>query len=257
MFEIAADVFVQVRRGSSRVPDKALLTLADRTCLDHVLVRARDAREARHVVVCTSDAPEDAVLAESAAAAGARFFQGALDNVIDRFLRCADELGTQVIVRVAGDSPLVDPGCIDGAIRRLLDEDLDYVHTKSLPVGTYVEAFRTDALRRAERAAVDASRSEDLTFYVGREEINRVGEYLPPEPLRRGDLVLALNRPEDVPVLRAVLEHAGRDGDYVTLGRAIAWLDEHPDVAASNRDYVPVPTRGNTELDPSRLGAGA
>lgn len=257
MSEVAVDVFVQVRRGSRRVPDKALLRLADRSCLEHVLVRCSDAKAARHVVVCTSDAPEDAVLAETAATAGAAFFQGDLDNVIDRFLRCADRFATDVIVRVAGDSPLVDPRVIDAAVELLLESELDYLHSKALPVGTYVEVFTTEALRRAELAAVDASRSEDLTYYVGREEINRVGSYEPPAPLRRNDLVLALNRPEDVPVLRAVLENATRDGEYVTLADAIAWLDEHPDVAASNRDYVPAPTRGNVELDPSRLEAPA
>jgi spore coat polysaccharide biosynthesis protein SpsF (cytidylyltransferase family) len=92
-----------------------------------------------------------------------------------------------------------------------------------------------------------------LTYFIGREEINRVGEHRPPPALRRGDLVLALNRPEDLPVLRAVLEQAPRAGDYVTLAEAIGWLDEHPEVAARNRDYVAVPTRGNTELDPARI----
>jgi spore coat polysaccharide biosynthesis protein SpsF (cytidylyltransferase family) len=249
----AADVFVQVRRSSTRVPDKALLPLGDRTCLEHVLVRALDATAVRHVIVCTSTADEDAALVNLARSVGAEAFQGDLDNVIDRFLRCADAFGTELIVRVSGDSPLVDPATIDAAIAHLLEHELDYVHTKSLPVGTYVEVFTTQALRRAEQAAVDASRSEDLTYYVGRDEINRTGALEPSPELQRSDLVLALNRPEDVPVLRAVLEQAERPGEYVTLASAIEWLDDHAEVAAANRDYVPVPTRGNTELDPTRV----
>lgn len=248
------DIFVQVRRNSSRVPDKALVKLADRSCLEHVLVRMRDAESARHVVVCTSEEPEDAVLAEEAERLGVASFRGSLDNVIDRFSRCADAFGSDVIVRVSGDSPLADAEVVDAAVGRLLDEELDYLHTKSLPVGTYVEVFTRQALRRAEQAAVDASRSEDLTYFVGREEINRVGEYIPPPELRRGDLVLALNRPEDLPVLRAVLGQATRTGAYVTLAEAIAWLDEHPEVAELNRDYVAVATRCNTKLDPERIG---
>jgi spore coat polysaccharide biosynthesis protein SpsF (cytidylyltransferase family) len=251
----AADVFIQVRRSSTRVPDKALLQLADRTCLEHVLVRALDAETVRHVIVCTSSADDDAALLDVARSLGAEAFQGDLDNVIDRFARCADAFGTDVIVRVAGDSPLVDPAMIDAAIAHLLEHELDYVHTKSLPVGTYVEVFSTQALRRAEQAAVDASRSEDLTYYVGREEINRTGALEPPPHLQRSDLVLALNRPEDVPVLRAVLERAPKTGAYVTLASAIDWLDAHPEIAAANRDYVPVPTRGDITLDPTRVTA--
>ena len=236
-----------------RVPDKALLTLADRTCIEHVLMRALDAESIRHVIVCTSTAEEDAALVDVARSMGAEAFQGDLDNVIDRFARCADAFGTEVIVRVSGDSPLIDPAMIDAAVEHLLVHDLDYVQTKSLPVGTYAEVFTTRALNRAEQAAVDASRSEDLTYYVGRDEINRTGALEPPLHLQRSDLVLALNRPEDVPVLRAVLEGADRTGAYVTLASAIEWLDAHPKIAAGNRDYVPVPTRGNTELDPARV----
>lgn len=253
MPEPQVDIFVQVRRSSTRVPDKALVELADRSCLEHVLVRMRDAARARHVVVCTSEEPEDAVLVEEAERLGVDSFRGSLDNVIERFSRCADAFGSDVIVRVAGDSPLADPEVVDAAVERLLSAGLDYLHTKTLPVGTYVEVFTRAALRRAEQAAVDASRSEDLTFFVGREEINAVGELLPPAELRRSDLVLALNRPEDLPVLRAVLEQAPRAGAYVTLAEAIAWLDEHPEVAELNRDYVPVSTRCNIELDPGRI----
>jgi N,N'-diacetyllegionaminate synthase len=198
---------------------------------------------------------EDAMLADLAPRLGVRAYRGALENVIDRFLGCADQFGTDVIVRVAGDSPLVPPEVVDGAIDQLLAEGLDYVHTRQLPVGCYAEVFTTEALRRAATAAVDASLSDDLTFFVGRPEINRVGEHVPPPALRRSDLVLALNRPEDLVVLQEIFARAPSAGPYLTLGEAIEWLDRNPELAASNRDYVPKPTECNVELDPSRLVA--
>jgi spore coat polysaccharide biosynthesis protein SpsF (cytidylyltransferase family) len=253
--EANVDIFVQVRRGSTRLPDKALVALGDRNCLEHVVLRCQAAGLARNVIVCTTTLSEDGVLADEAGRLGAQAYRGDVDNVIDRFLGCAARFGTDVIVRVAGDSPLVAPETVDGAIDHLLTERLDYVHTKQLPVGCYVEAFTTAALRRAAIAAVDASRSDDLTFFVGREEINRVGEYVPRPELRRSDLVLALNRPEDLAVLKEVFAHAPSAGPWLTLTEAIDWLDRHPELAASNRDYVPKPTECNVELDPSRLVA--
>lgn len=254
----SVDAFIQVRMASARVPGKALLRLGPAACLEHVVVRLQAAKRIRHVVVCTSDRPEDDPLPTEASRLGVAAYRGSLDNVIGRYLGAADALGTDVVVRVTGDSPLVDPGAVDGAVAHLLDEGLGYVSTPDLPVGTRVEVFTTARLRSAAVAAVDASRSEDLTYFVGRPELGSVGAYRPPAHLRRPELVLALNRPEDVPVLRAVLELPAGDAGYVSLAHAIRWLDAHPDVAAANADYVPTPTLCNTELDLSRLaGAGS
>ena len=101
-------------------------------------------------------------------------------------------------------------------------------------------------------AAVDPTRSEDLTYYLGRDELGPVGAVAARAPVARDDLVLALNRPEDLDVLRAVFGQAA-DPLSLTLGDAIAWLDDHPDVAASNREYVPKPTECDARLDLTRL----
>jgi spore coat polysaccharide biosynthesis protein SpsF len=249
----AVDAFVQVRVDSSRLPGKAFLELGGVPCIDHVVARVRRCSEIRHVVLCTSDRPDDAPLEDAARRLGVDCHRGDLDNVIDRYLTAADRFGTEVIVRVTGDSPLIDPGTLDDAIRTLRSEGLDYVHAKALPVGCSAEVLTTAALRRAATAALDASRSEDLTFFVGRSEINAVGEHLPASVLRRSDLVLALNRPEDAAVLEQVLGAAVGAPRDLSLESAIRWLDEHPEVAAANREYVPVPTRCDTRLDPSRL----
>ena len=121
------DIFIQVRLNSSRVPRKALLALGDDTCLGHVVERVKDSRQARRVVVCTSTAAEDQVLEPLADERGVDFFAGPLDDCVDRFLSCAAYFGTDVIVRVTGDSPLLDPGTIDRAIALLLRESFDYV----------------------------------------------------------------------------------------------------------------------------------
>jgi spore coat polysaccharide biosynthesis protein SpsF len=252
--EKAADVFIQVRMGSNRLPGKALLDLGGRSCLAHVISRAQHARETRNVVVCTSRSSEDAVLLREADAWRAGSFAGELDNCLKRFFDCAQREGSEIVVRVCGDSPLMPPSFIDAVVRHLRETGADYARVVSVPVGTSVEAFTACALERALVAAVDPSLSDDLTYFIGRSEINELAPLEPGDPtVRRQDIVLALNRPEDHVLLQAVFTECRPTGAYLTLEEAIAFLDDHPDIREANKPYVQKATRCDTRLDPGRL----
>jgi spore coat polysaccharide biosynthesis protein SpsF (cytidylyltransferase family) len=249
---IKIDAFIQVRLSSTRVPGKALIMLGDDTCLGHVERRVRQASCLSDIIVCTSIDASDDPLVEFATKRGLAAFRGDPHDCLERFLRCAEAFKSDVIVRVCGDSPLIEPDVIDGAARLLVAEEFDYVHSPALPVGAYVEVFTAAALERAALAAKDGSLSDHLTYFLRRTEINRVGEYEPPVHLRRPDLVLALNRPEDLEVLARVFE-ADASGKDLTLADAISYLNAHPEFAAMNANYVPEPTRCDIRLDPRRL----
>lgn len=248
-----ADVFIQVRMGSSRLPGKALLELGGRTCLSHVITRAQQARTIRHVIVCTSTDAEDAVLLREAEVRRAGSFTGSRDNCLERFLDCAERHGSEIVVRVCGDSPLMPAPFIDDVVTHLRETGAGYARVVSVPVGTSVEAFTVCALERALVAAVDPSLSDDLTYFIGRSEINEVTRFEPADTsLQRPDLILALNRAQDLTLLRTVFTCASH-GDDVSLEEVIAFLDDHPDVRDSNKPYVQKATRCDTRLEPDRL----
>jgi spore coat polysaccharide biosynthesis protein SpsF len=250
----AADVFIQVRMGSSRLPGKALVELGDRTCLAHVISRAAHAQSIRKVIVCTSTSSDDSVLLGEADAWGAASFTGELDNCLKRFFDCAQFFGTEIVVRVCGDSPIMPPSFIDSVVAHLRETGAGYARMVSVPVGTAVEAWTVCALERALVSAIDPSLSDDLTYFVAREEINDVRTIEPADPsVRREDLILALNRPEDLTLFQTLFGQCKPAGEYLTLEEAIAFLDDHPDVRDANKPYLRKATRCDTRLDPGRL----
>jgi spore coat polysaccharide biosynthesis protein SpsF len=254
----AVDVFIQVRMSSSRLPGKALVDLGDRSCLAHVISRATHAKTIRDVVVCTSTAPEDRVLLQEADTWGATSFTGELDNCLKRFLDCAVERESDVVVRVCGDSPLMPSEFIDAAVTKLRETGADYVRMDSVPVGTGVEAFTTCSIERALLSALDPSVSDDLTYFVGRPEIGDVRAIEPADPrLRRTDLVLALNRPEDLGLFQTLFRDCESAGPYLTLEETITFLDEHPKLRDSNKPYLRKATRCDTRLDVTRLATAS
>ena len=162
-----AGIILQARLGSSRLPGKALATIAGQTILDHCLRRLMFAGVAP-VVLATTDRPEDQALVDVAERLGASVFRGDASDVLGRFVAAADAFGFDSIVRATGDNPGTDiqaPGRLLAALRTA---EADYVYEQGLPYGAAVEAVTREALVRAAREATQPDDREHVTTYVRR-----------------------------------------------------------------------------------------
>jgi spore coat polysaccharide biosynthesis protein SpsF len=214
-----AGIVLQARLGSSRLPGKALVTIAGQTILEHCLRRLMFAGVAP-VVLATTDRPEDQALVDVARHLGASVFRGDTNDVLGRFVGAADAFGFESIVRATGDNPGTDieaPGRLLTALRAA---EADYVHEQGLPYGAAVEAVTRDALVRAVREATQPDDREHVTIYVRRNtQLFHVLELPAPAPLRRPEVRLTVDTAEDLAHVRAIFERAG--GDMPSLRQLI------------------------------------
>lgn len=144
--------FVQARMSSARLPGKVLLPLGGRPMLDNVVERLRRARLLDDVWVTTSSSPSDDELAAFCRRAGIDCFRGALDDVVGRILAAASAADADVIVRISGDSPVIDPAVVDGVVERFHGVECDLatnVWPRSFPAGQSVEAVSRPVLAAA------------------------------------------------------------------------------------------------------------
>ena len=165
-------VIVQARLGSSRLPRKALLEIVDKPMIGHVLDRALAIKGVDGVVLATTADPVDDELAEFARERKISCTRGSQADVLDRFRQTAAEHSAAVIMRVAGDCPLLDPH-ISGLVlaEYLRRGDLDYisnVHPPMYPGGLDTEVFSRHALECAWREAELPSDREHVTPYIWR-----------------------------------------------------------------------------------------
>jgi spore coat polysaccharide biosynthesis protein SpsF len=204
-------IILQARLGSSRLPGKALLTIAGQTILEHCLRRLMCAGVAP-VVLATTDRPEDQALADVARHLGASVFRGDADDVLGRFVATANAFGFEAIVRATADNPGTDiqaPGRLLAALRTA---EADYVHEEGLPYGAAVEAVTRDALARAADEATHAADREHVTSYVRRNShLFCVVQVPAPVPLRRPDLRLTVDTADDLAHVRALFERTSED----------------------------------------------
>lgn len=204
---------IQARMGSTRLPGKVLMPLAGAPLLQRLIERVRGARRLAHLVVATSEQPENDAIAELCARIGCPCHRGSESDVLRRML---DACGADadIMVRLTADNPFVDGELVDMVVAALLAEWPRAAYAANVddcgfPYGLFVEAAATAPLRRA-LASSDPMDHEHVTWHVRQrpETYPRVNVRA---PLPFGCSSLTIDTPEDYQRLRPFFErlHAG------------------------------------------------
>ena len=166
---------VQARMGSSRLPGKVLRKINNHVLLDVLLKRLSKSKVLDQIVVATTNDLEDAKLVEFLNSKNIDFYRGSTSDVLDRYYNAALNVNAEVIVRITGDCPLVDPDLVDLITSKFFVEKVDYMSntlTPTFPDGLDVEVFKFSALEYAHENAVSEYDREHVTpFIKGSSEI--------------------------------------------------------------------------------------
>jgi spore coat polysaccharide biosynthesis protein SpsF (cytidylyltransferase family) len=222
----AVPIILQARTGSTRLPGKALATLAGRPLLEHCLLRLQ-AAGVGPVVLATTILPADDALEGLANGLGARVVRGPVDDVLQRFAMVADYLDARFLIRATGDNPAVDMDAPARVIDAIVATGADHVVECGLPVGAAVEVVRTAALYQAAAQARDAYDREHVTPYIYRTPGRfRAVSPLAPRAIRRPDLRLTVDTVGDLAFVRRVMDTCAHpEGAPVPLTALIAAAD--------------------------------
>lgn len=200
---------VQARMGSTRFPGKVLADLAGAPMLERQLARLSRARMLDEIVVATTTMAEDDAVVGLSARLGYRYFRGDAHDVLRRYLDASRDARADLVVRVTGDCPLIDPDVVDRVVDALIAGPADYasnVIRRTYPRGLDTEALHSDVLARTERLAREPAWREHVTLFIysGRPDlwILRSVE----SELERSDLRWTVDLPEDLTAMRSLYE---------------------------------------------------
>lgn len=158
---------VQARMNSSRLPGKVLLPLCGRPVLYHIYDRLSQCRLIDSIVFSTSHEDTDNPIFEFCNLEDIPIFRGSLNDVLDRFYKTANEHTADVIVRITGDCPVVDPVIVDAVITGFLAGDYDcYGLGGEFPDGLDCTAFSFQAIEKAWKEAKLPSEREHVGPYI-------------------------------------------------------------------------------------------
>jgi len=252
--------------GSTRLPGKMLRPLVGRPLIWHILHRLKKAACLSEIVVATSAKPEDDPLADYAAEQGVRVIRGPEDDVLARFALAAEATHPDIIVRVAGDAPLIDPALIDALVAQMADQDADFM---MLPPGTPcihdgVDPFSRTALETLLREARShpVAREHVTGYLKDHPDLVRIGTVDLAEGYRFAGARVSVDTPADLRFLEAVYGALGAAPGEAELTKVAKLLRTRPDLLAINAGVKQKSTlqRGGTIVircdASSRLGMG-
>jgi glutamate-1-semialdehyde aminotransferase/spore coat polysaccharide biosynthesis protein SpsF (cytidylyltransferase family) len=162
---------IQARMGSTRLPGKVLMPLAGRPVLHWCVRAAKKAPGVDEVWVATTTEAGDNKIVEWCRKQCVNFFRGPETDVLSRFMGCARAAEADIILRLTGDCPFLDPQVIGAVVRLIKDTHADYasnVSPRTYPDGLDVEAFTMNALQTAHREATRAIDRDCVTPYIER-----------------------------------------------------------------------------------------
>lgn len=230
---------VQARMSSSRLPGKVLIQLGGKEVLAHVIDRLSLCRELDDVVVATSNDPSDDVLENWCMERNIKVFRGSLNDVLDRYYKCAIESQADCVIRITADCPLLDPQIVDEIVNQFKSGAYDlYYLSGEFPDGLDCAAFSFFALENAwHQASLPSEREHVGPYILKHPEYFRIGSLEKFKGLARHRWTLDEDR--DLMFLNVVIDHfQSTKNNLFSTDDLINFLALNPGISDINRDII-------------------
>jgi glutamate-1-semialdehyde 2,1-aminomutase len=224
--------------GSARFPNKVMQPICATPMIGLLLGRLAKARRIDQIVLATSEDPRNEQLAHYVRELGYEVYRGSEEDVLDRYYVAAKRYGADVVVRITGDCPLIDPEVVDAVIEKFSSSGVDYASNSAPPTypdGLDTEVFSAQALEAAWSGANSSYEREHVTPFMSESSQFARGSHVnaSDESAERW----TVDEPEDFEVVRKVFEHFHPRVDFGWL-EVLALARARPEWFAANRHLV-------------------
>lgn len=230
---------VQARVSSSRLPGKVLADILGQPMLVRVVERARMAVLLDEVVVATTTEAEDDSIEALCRERGYACTRGSNVDVLDRVYQAARQHGAEVVVRLTGDCPLIDPGIIDQTVGAFLRSDVDFAANRlpppwkrTYPIGLDTEVCSFGALERAWKEADQPHEREHVMPFLY-EVPGRFRVLLVECERDYSHYRWTVDAPEDLELVRQIYARMGGRDDF-SWREVLQLFEREPALAAIN-----------------------
>jgi glutamate-1-semialdehyde 2,1-aminomutase len=203
---------VQARMGSTRLPSKVMKLIGGIPMIEVLLARLAYAKEISEIIVATSVDSRNKPLIDHVRVLGYKCYQGSENDVLDRYIQAAKSAGADVLVRITGDCPLVDPKLVDEVVHQFKLTNVDYFSNTSPPTfpdGLDIEVFTLAALEKAAQESCKTYDHEHVTPYLRESGRYRQAGLKWREDLSR--LRWTVDEPADFEVVSSIFDYFAPD----------------------------------------------
>lgn len=163
-------IIIQSRLNSKRLPGKALKKINNIELIKRVYLRIKNFKKFKKILVAIPDNRSNLKLKTFLKKNKIPFFLGSEKNVFSRFYNCLKKYDLKYIIRISGDSPLIDPKIID-KILKLKEKSKNFdlitnIFPRSYPVGQSVELIPKSTFEKLKKIELNPEHKEHVTKYI-------------------------------------------------------------------------------------------
>jgi len=238
------NAIIEARMGSSRLPGKTMMEIIGSPSIQLLIDRLRRAKRLDTIILATTTNSEDDTIEKFCHDYGVVCFRGSSEDVLGRVYHAAKKYGTDVVVEVTGDCPLLDPHLIDDCIDLFLKSNYDYLSNfivQSYPPGIDVQIFSFMVLEEINLLAQGEKLREHVTLYILKHpERYEMHNVTAPLEFHYPDWHLELDEDKDYQLIKKIYETLYPANPMFETAEIVNVLKTHPEWLDINRDVVRV-----------------
>lgn len=228
-------IIAQARMSSSRLPEKVLRVIDDKTIIGHLVTRLKKAKTIDDIIIATSNDKSDDLIEKECKKYNVKCFRGSLNDVLARFYYAAKEYNAQNILRICCDSPLIDWDMVDAVVKYYLENEYDIILNTKVPIGFAFEVFSFEKLEDAFLNAKNDYHREHVTPYIYE---NTDKCYLYENDIDYSKYRLTLDTEKDFELLQEVFKNLYKGEHNFYMKDVVSLLQQKPELYNINKEVV-------------------
>lgn len=209
------------------------------TVLDYIIASVRTYAAVAEIVLGISEGVDNLAFKEVAARTAVPFIVGSEEDVLQRLIQCCEKADGTDIFRLTTESPFTYFEAIDAAWDNHVRSGRDLTALDNLPDGSGFEIIKLDAYRRSWERGERKHRSELCSLYIRENKSDFTIGYVDiPREVRRTDIRLTIDYPEDLVLCRAVYREFAALAPRIPVRSIIEFLDAQPQLKALVDPFV-------------------
>lgn len=235
-------IIIQARSGSSRLPNKIILPFFESySILDILLQRLLNVISNQIIVVATTTSSQDDIIVQKCKEYDIQTFRGSENDVLNRFIDCADYFHFDNVIRICSDNPFIGTESIVNLLNLIsnVSEKYDYISyitKEGVPsikthYGLWGEATTTKALKKVDQLTKETIYHEHVTNYIYEhsEYFNLKFIPIPDEVSQHKKMRLTIDTIDDFVILQKIYSLILNNNLDVNLENILKILEENPD----------------------------
>jgi spore coat polysaccharide biosynthesis protein SpsF len=225
-------IFITVRSGSTRLPNKATLKINGVPTIEHLIKRVKNSKLADVIVLCTTTLPEDDILCQIAEDNNIKYYRGSVKDKLERWKGACEKFNIDFFITADGDDLFCEPTLIDLALNQYITSKPDFIQTNEVVCGAFTFGIKYSALKKV--CEIKGTDDTELmwVYFTDTGLFNVENLKNIPQLYKRKDIRMTLDYEDDFEFFKNVINYF--NGEKFGLDDILSYIDTNPEVSKIN-----------------------